>query len=39
MEEYYRGDTLIFPFELQDDNENKLQFEIGNKVVLGVKRV
>lgn len=38
MEEYYRGDTFIFPFELQDEDENKLQFETGNKVILGVKK-
>ena len=34
---YYRGDTFIFPFGLQDENGADINFEAGDIVKCGVK--
>lgn len=37
MDYYFRGDTLIFPFEFVDDNGEKLDFEPQDVLKCGVK--
>ena len=35
--EYYRGDTFVFPISLQNDNGEEVNFEAGDILKCGVK--
>lgn len=35
--EYYRGDTFVFPFSFENDNDEKINFEIGDIIRCGAK--
>lgn len=35
--EYYRGDTFVFPFSLQNSDGEKVNFEAGDVLKCGVK--
>ena len=35
--DYFRGDTFIFPFTLQNENEEAISFEVGDILRFGAK--
>ena len=38
MEKYYfRGDTIVFPFSLQNENGEEIKFEVGDILRFGAK--
>lgn len=37
MEDYYRGDTFVFPFSLQNHNKENINFETGDILKFGAK--
>lgn len=36
--EYYRGDTFVFPFSFENDNEEEINFEVGDIIKCGAKK-
>ena len=38
MNEYYRGDTIVFPFSFANDNGEPVKFEAGDLIKCGAKR-
>ena len=36
--EYYRGDTFVFPFSFENDNKEPIKFEVGDSIRCGAKR-
>ena len=36
--EYYRGDTIVFPFSFANDNGEPIKFEVGDLIRCGAKR-
>ncbi len=38
MNSFYRGDTFIFCFKLQDDNGKDINFEVNDVVKFGMKK-